>query len=519
MHSSFPNLGTVLKEKGKNIFDYFDFDPEVPPTPTKEVVFLQGTWYEMGFQYGQQARDSLQRRVAFFLQLDYTKAQSYDKIYEDMQKYVDYYNVYFPDFVDLLKGMADGAGMGFLDVVATHTIYTPLNDGCSHVSAWGNATADGNIYGGANWDYEGNLRTYEPAVVAFPENDHAFISASGIATNAMINDAGVMVLSSGSQHRLPEDHSDIGFQYMVGFLYISAKCGTAKEALDALQNKGIACNIGNNVHIVDANCDAFMLEHTMRKDVIRRAGDYGEQNYLLATNHFLAPEMQSSLYVGDEEWVDCKYRYDTEEQIIKDNYGNVTLDTINEALGCTKTYIDGEWIDEVWSMEVTGGVTRGAWSPENIAVMAKCVNRGLIDLHNRTLYIIAGCSNLLATERPYATGTASRLVLKDSPKAVLENAKTHSQVNLFLAGKDLAKYKSPDKEKLEYLNEAKAALYAGHNYMNLADCCLNRDEKLQLYSLAISRYCYCQCIAQLAMDTPNIIVREAFGKDGWKELI
>lgn len=519
MYKSYPNLGDILKSKTSSVFDYFDFDPETPPSPTKDVVVLQGSWYEMGIQYGQQAYDSLHRRVAFFLQLDYSKCKSYDKLYIDIEKYVQYYNKYFPDFVELLHGMADGAKLGFYDVVATHTIYTPLSEhSCSHVSAWGEATEDGNIYGGANWDYEGNLRVYEPAVIAFPENDHAFISASGIATNAMINDAGVMILSSGSQHKLPEDHKDIGFQYMVGFLYISAKCDSSSSALEALKTHGISCNIGNNVHIVDKNADAFIVEHTARMDIVRKSGDYGEKNYLLATNHFLSPDMKPSLYTGDEEWIDCQFRYDTEEQTIKENYGSVTLDTINQALSCTKTFINGKWVDEIWSLKPTGAVTRGHWSPENIDVTCKCVNRGLIDLNRRALYIIAGCSNLLATERPFATGTASRLVLKDTPKDILLNSKNHAQLQLFLAGKDMSSNEKIDNKKMKYLNEAKSALYAGHNYANLADCSVDKNERLGLYGRAISKYSYCQCLAQLAMNNPGKIVR-ADDIRNWEELI
>lgn len=519
MYKSYPNLGEILKDENKSIFDYFDFDPEIPPSPTKEVVVLQGSWYEMGFQYGQQAKDSLHRRTAFFLQLDHSKSGSYDKLYTDMEKYIQYYNKYFPDFVQLLHGMADGAGLGFYDVATTHTIYTPLSDhSCSHVSAWGKATGTGKIYGGANWDYEGNLRVYEPAVVAFPKNDHAFISASGIATNAMINDAGVMILSSGSQHRLPEDHSDIGFQYMVGFLYIAAKCDSASDALDALENRGIACNIGNNVHIVDTDSNAFIMEHTARKNVVRNSGDYGETDYLLATNHFLSPEMKPSLYTGDDEWVDCQYRYDTEEQIIRENQGNVSIDTINEALSSSRTFINGKWENEVWSMESTAGTSRGEWSPENISVTCKCVNRGLIDLEKRALYIIAGCSNLFASERPYATGTASRLVLKKTPKDILNDSKSHAQVQIFLAGRDLSKHNVCDPVKTDHLNKAKAALYAGHNYANLADCSTEINERLHLYGLAISRYSYSQCIAQLAMDEPFKIVRSDDIRS-WEELI
>lgn len=69
------NFGELVSEKDFSIFDYFKFNPEEAPSPVKEVVFLKGSWREMGLQYGQQAKDALHRKVAFFLQLDLAKAK------------------------------------------------------------------------------------------------------------------------------------------------------------------------------------------------------------------------------------------------------------------------------------------------------------------------------------------------------------------------------------------------------------------------------------------------------------
>lgn len=513
------NFGELVSEKDFSIFDYFKFNPEEAPSPVKEVVFLKGSWREMGLQYGQQAKDALHRKVAFFLQLDLAKAKEYSRLYEDLEKYVEHYQKYFPEFIELMQGMAEGAELGFYDIVATYTIYVPQpTHNCSHVSAWGEATGNGKIIGGANWDYEGNLRMYEPAVVAFPEDGHAFISSSGICTNSMINDAGLMVLSSGGQNNRPEDHKDIGFQYMVGFLYLSAKCKDAEEAKEALLHAGISSCMANNVHIVDADCHAFMLEHTAAGDEIRHPGDFGEKDYLVATNHFITEKMKPALYTGDMAWVDCQYRYDTEERILLDDFGHVNLDTINNSLGSNR-YIDGDkWIEDVWSFDPVGCGTIGEFCPENTDPLCKCVMRGLIDVKARALYIMAGCRNVYVSERPYATGNFSRLMLKDSIKKVVSNAKTYAQSMIFTASRDLSAMEKADKDRALYLNRAKETLYAGLNYMNLADCAKEGIEKLSLYSKAVTKFCYAQCYGQLAQDDPLKVVREEMGSE-WEELI
>lgn len=109
-------------------------------------------------------------------------------------------------------------------------------------------------------------------------------------------------------------------------------------------------------------------------------------------------------------------------------------------------------------------------------------------------------------------------MLKDSIKKVVSNAKTYAQSMIFTASRDLSAMEKADKDRALYLNRAKETLYAGLNYMNLADCAKEGIEKLSFYSKAVTKFCYAQCYGQLAQDDPLKVVREEMGSE-WEELI
>ena len=137
--------------------------------------------------------------------------------------------------------------------------------------------------------------------------------------------------------------------------------------------------------------------------------------------------------------------------------------------------------------------------------------RGVIDPERQTIYIMAGCRDTLASERPYATGNFSRLVLRDKPSEVVTSAKTYAQAQIWLGGRDIARAGRNDAVRIEHLNKAKVSEYAGQNYMNLADCAFDLDERLALYGKATSAFCRAQCYAQLAQDNPTAVERETQG--------
>ncbi|MBP8016513.1 hypothetical protein KAZ01_00750 [Candidatus Gracilibacteria bacterium] len=122
------------------------------------IVSLNGTFYDMGRQYGsllkQQLKDFYKESVTDFL------------IGEKKIKYEDLvinskinYNEFPKNFKDYLDGIADTSGLDKNQVYImssglVNTVYADL--GCSSLSAWGDYTTDGNTITGRNLDLPGD---------------------------------------------------------------------------------------------------------------------------------------------------------------------------------------------------------------------------------------------------------------------------------------------------------------------------------------------------------------------------
>lgn len=193
------------------------------------------------------------------------------------------------------------------------------------------------------------------------------------------------------------------FLYAGNRAFIAISADSAKEAKEMYVDK-LGKAGGENFHAVDTTGDAYLVEHTASKDFIRQSGDFGEKDYLIATNGYLGKKMESSLYTGDEVWDDDLPRYWTEEKVMQDAAGSATVDTINDALGCTSYYVEQKYLDLLDEgkicgyMPVENGVMvddnwdivdyTGFWTPENREAGTKCAIRAISDPENLTMYVM-----------------------------------------------------------------------------------------------------------------------------------
>ena len=179
-----------------------------PPLPSiAPVFFLQGSDYEMGYQYGYQAAEY----ISFFkdnvwanmLRWGYTREEI-----ESRLEAFEYYNQkYFPEISENLRGMVDGATnagypMTYSDVLLIQcewdvgvgdepeTVYPPVEEieyppkGCSNFAAWGRETTDDCIVGGTSAD-AGEFRP-QGIICVFPDTGNNFISSAEIGLDARL---------------------------------------------------------------------------------------------------------------------------------------------------------------------------------------------------------------------------------------------------------------------------------------------------------------------------------------------
>lgn len=509
----------------KRVQDTFTFDPAMVPPPVKEVIFLRGTWYEMGVQYGQQAKDVVQLIIASKKGFAMRGFGDAEKAWTFVEKnYLPIYEKNIPEMIEFWKGVAESTGLDYKDVVIGSSVFNYIDYGCSTLSTWGSSTYDGRVLAGTNMDEPTYVANYDYAIICYPNEGNAVIANRGFLQNVnlIMNEKGVVVMNSAGQDAAEGDKG-FGVPNAKPGLLAAVKSNTAEEAKDAYMQFG--AGNGENCHVVDTGKNAYIVEHNARCNAVRKPGDFHEKDYMINCNGFFTEEMQQSIFQGEEAWTDTLPRYWTEEKILQDNAGKVTMDIIDEALGCTDTYIDSKYFDVIESgslpgyMKMEDGIwlrdmwdtehNRNEWTPENQGPSWKALIRTIVDPQTKEFFITGSCRDNLLSVQPGATGNYMRLTLEKTPEEVNESAGKYAQMMLYLAERDISRAGARgDAERIKNLDIGKAELLEGFNYQFLSNCAEDENDFLELISKSTSAFCRAQCYGQLAQDDPHKIERE-----------
>jgi len=129
------------------------------PKGKKQVKFIEvsGTLYEMGSQYGAVCSQEIKRLT----EANFRRVGGRDALTPVIKKvYLPEVEAYAPEFVDFLRGIADGAKIDFMDAFFHNTQelmtspgpFPSLMGGCTNFAASGEVTSDGKLIVGHNYD-------------------------------------------------------------------------------------------------------------------------------------------------------------------------------------------------------------------------------------------------------------------------------------------------------------------------------------------------------------------------------
>ncbi|MGW4078828.1 C45 family autoproteolytic acyltransferase/hydolase [Streptomyces sp. NEAU-174] len=149
---------------------------------TIPTVEISGPPAERGRQYGEAARDSIGRALAYYEQaFGESSGLTWDQVTARAERWLEPVRAYAPELVEEMGGIADGAGVGLLDVLALNArgeiIYDQtfarmraradaaadvtddreVTDGCTSFAVLGEASGDGHVYCGQNWDWRAGV--------------------------------------------------------------------------------------------------------------------------------------------------------------------------------------------------------------------------------------------------------------------------------------------------------------------------------------------------------------------------
>jgi hypothetical protein len=285
----------------------------VLPPSISPVVILSGSDYQMGYQFGQQVGQYLEFKKDQEWVSALKKLGSHDKVIHALKGYQYYIKKYTPEQIEEMKGVAEGATaagykMSYTDILLlksgialTPTATYPSGaekdklpmEGCSNWSAWGSTTTDGSLICGDSGD---TWFDYQVVVVAFPEHGNNYLApttvSAVVSTHPFMNNKGVFIGGSGG-YALRDIDYDYALPRSSANQHIIRFAKTASEAKDMFLQWKAQASLNN--HFADINGNAFVVETTAAIKSVRKPGDFGETDFLYATNNYFKNDMKEAI--------------------------------------------------------------------------------------------------------------------------------------------------------------------------------------------------------------------------------
>jgi len=277
---------------------------------------LSGSYYEMGFKYG-----SILKRVGYRA----------PKVSEEMRKFAKECEVevkrVFPEILDELQGFADGCGISFEDLKAFFlSLGSEKHDSCSIF-----ASSSPYPVLGRNYDFYYTYKKYAETCLTMPRNAYWSLGNSTIFIGKEdgINEAGLAIAMSTVYIK----EFRPGVNWFIAVRAVLDKCSNVAEATKFLSN--VKFSTGNNYLLVDESEDMAVVEASSQGVRVRKKS---EQSFLVATNHFMHPDMKNAENVKERPPTSVR-RYKRIMEIISLNDGKVDAELAKKILADHKGFI------------------------------------------------------------------------------------------------------------------------------------------------------------------------------------
>lgn len=281
-------------------------EPVLPPS-ILPVLFVQGSDYEIGYQYGMQAAQYIEinAEAAWAEALQRFTRQEVRKGLTAIEYYI---KTYTPENIDIMQGMAEGcraAGkdLTYVDILLLNGTLPdpktssfprgaeneslPRKKSCSVCSAWGTATKDGRLLGLDTLDGGGDAM-YGVVLVVFPDTGNNYICAAQageVGDHFLMNSKGLFLGNSGGGGSPRKEDEDYGIGWACSLPHIVRFADSAAQARNMVMKWKI--NVPENFHFVDVHGNGCVVEKTAAVQAVRTPGDFGEDDFLFSTNNYM----------------------------------------------------------------------------------------------------------------------------------------------------------------------------------------------------------------------------------------
>jgi hypothetical protein len=365
------------------------FLPNIIPTATADedqiqrrwdikditIVYLNGSFYEMGYQLGELISSEIEINKRAFLSFYENEGIDYDDL-------VDLWNVQKPyvsnETIDYIQGTADALQVPFCDVACVWVAEGASYCRCSSIAAWGDATSDGKLIHARSLEFPLSIKDPKTncyiqdspiIVIANPDDEryNAFMypTFAGYVVEDGINEKGIAVSNMWSPNN---DQTEYGTPMGIRLFECLFGADTIQKAIDIItQNK----TFGYNFIVSDAKIPiAYAVETTATKvytgtwnDPYEDIFPFWKINHVVRrTNCYLSPELAETqrdyynpnhisywLSVFDEHpdpWVVVWYHFKSLSKGIMSLWGDLN---VNRTVFMMRQVYHGAY-DPVWNI-------------------------------------------------------------------------------------------------------------------------------------------------------------------------
>jgi len=272
------------------------------------LIQVYGSHYQMGCQIGEACREQIRHSIYnanALLNDAYDHLQlTWDGALIQARKYIPFAEERYPQYVEELKGIADGAGVSLDDVSVVNAMEAVTMDAlhltkCTSLAVNQERTANGNVLVAHNEDW---LPEDEPDVFmihARPEDEPPFLAMTygALLPNIGLNAYGIAQCCDSVY---PTD-SRIGIPRIIASRAVLA----ARTPGDAIRHTLVRHRAAGYNHLIaHESGELYNVEVSSRRFALLST----TEGYLAHTNHYQDPQMQA-IESDPDELISTRVRY------------------------------------------------------------------------------------------------------------------------------------------------------------------------------------------------------------------
>ncbi len=285
------------------------------PPPLVEVA---GTHREMGRQIGEARREQVQHSVdnahKLIAESYSTLELTWDGAQIQARKYLPFAEERYAQYVDEMRGIAEGANVSFDDLMVVNAMEAVTMDAlhltrCTSFAVNETRTADGHVLAAHNEDWVPEDENDVYVISAKPKEEPPFMAMTygGLLPNVGFNAYGIAQLIDSVY---PND-SRIGIPRLV----VARAVLSSRRISGALGRTLISHRAaGYNHLIVHESGEMYSVEVSARRFEIL----HGTDGYIAHTNHYLSPTMKE-IEKDPEELISSRVRYFRANRLLRES--------------------------------------------------------------------------------------------------------------------------------------------------------------------------------------------------------